>query len=284
MAIDSERCLSDSTLTMDDGRRLAFCQWGVPAGRPVFFLHGTPGSRLLRHVVAPGYLDYGLRVITYDRPGYGQSTRREGAPIAAAAADVAAIADHLGLERFGVAGVSGGGLPALAAAALLPGRVTRCLAIVTCGPYRSMGVDFFNGMPGEVANGWRRLAEQGAPDAESDWSGLATAIDAGLPDLADVIDHAMLLEALTEAAVQGGAGYVEDELASVADWGFDLAAIRAPTRFVQARDDKSVPAEHGQWFITQVGHAELVWVDGDHFGPRHEPDMRLMAWTAGASD
>lgn len=282
MRIASEACLIDSTLTLDDGRKLAFCEWGVPDGRPVFFLHGTPGSRLLRHMVAPGYLDCGLRVITYDRPGYGRSTRRPGASIAAAAADVAAIGNHLGLERFGVAGVSGGGPPALAAAALLPHRVTRCLAIVTSGPHRAMGVDFFNGMPEGVAAGWRRLAEQGAGDADSSWSGLAAAIDAGLPELAEVSDHAMLLEALTEAALQGGAGYVDDELASVADWGFDLAAIRAPTRFVQARHDKSVPADHGQWFITHVRDAKLLWVDGDHFGPRHEPEMRLMAWTAGA--
>ena len=245
MTIGSKACLTDSTVTLDGGRRLAFCEWGVADGRPVFFLHGTPGSRLLRHVMAPGYVDYGLRVITYDRPGYGRSTRWPGAPIAVAAADVAAIADHLGLERFGVAGVSGGGPSALAATALLPHRVTRCLAIVTCGPYCDMGRDFFNGMPEEVAASWRRLAAQGAVDAESSWTGLATAIDAGLAELANVSDHAMLLEAFTEAAVQGGAGYVDDALASVADWGFDLAAIQAPTRFVQARRDESVPAEHG---------------------------------------
>jgi pimeloyl-ACP methyl ester carboxylesterase len=277
--------ITDSTLLLGDGRTLGFCEWGVPDGRPVFFLHGTPGSRLLRHA-GSGYVEYGLRVVTYDRPGYGRSTPRTGAPVAGAAADVAAIADHLGLDRFGVSGVSGGGPPALATAARLPDRVTRCLAIVTSAPYTASDLDFFAGMPDDLAAGWQRLAEQGATDPWQRWPGIASAINVGLPELSDLPQpvRAMLLEAFTEAAVQGGAGYIEDEVASTQDWGFDVAEIQAPTRFLQARDDESVPAGHGQWFLAHLPHAELVWVDGDHFGPRDEPEMRLMAWTAGILD
>lgn len=103
-----------SMVQTSDQRDLAICEWGVEGGSPVFWLHGTPGSRYLRHV-GDGYVRAGLRVITYDRPGYGQSTRAPGRSIADVAADVVTISDTLGLDRFGVAGVSGGGPP--------PGRI-----------------------------------------------------------------------------------------------------------------------------------------------------------------
>lgn len=90
-----------------DGRALAVCAWGDPDGAPIFWLHGTPGSRFLREP-GDGYARNHLRVYTYDRPGYGLSTRVPGRSVADAAADIRAIADAFGLEQFGVAGVSGG--------------------------------------------------------------------------------------------------------------------------------------------------------------------------------
>ena len=90
------------TMTTSDGRTLAFCEWGDPAGTPVFSLHGTPGSRLGRHHDENVYRDAGVRAITYDRPGYGASTRHPGRRVADAPSDVAAIADALGLDRFAV--------------------------------------------------------------------------------------------------------------------------------------------------------------------------------------
>jgi pimeloyl-ACP methyl ester carboxylesterase len=80
-----------------DGREVACCQWGVADGSPVFFLHGTFGGRLARHVGGE-YERRGLRVITYDRPGFGRSTRLPGRSVADAAGDVAGIADTLGLS------------------------------------------------------------------------------------------------------------------------------------------------------------------------------------------
>ena len=116
-----------------DGRSLAFCEWGDPDGAPLFFLHGSPGSRLLRSVNGE-YERHAIRAVTYDRPGYGQSGRQRRHRVADAAGDVQAIADHLGLAGFAVVGVSAGGPYALAAAAELPGRVTRCATIVSVGP------------------------------------------------------------------------------------------------------------------------------------------------------
>src|SRR4051794_12042516 len=90
-------------------RTLAVVEDGDPDGRPVIYHHGTPGS----HVLHPGWVadarQRGIRLIAYDRAGYGGSDRDPGRDIAAVAGDIAAIADGLGIERFATWGISGGG-------------------------------------------------------------------------------------------------------------------------------------------------------------------------------
>src|SRR5215207_2731904 len=135
----------ESIVSTSGGRQLGVCTWGDPEGIPMFWLHGTPGSRFLRHP-GDGYRRNQQRVYTYDRPGYGLSTRVPGRRVADAADDVRAIADSFGLGQFGVAGVSGGGPPALAVAALLPDRVSRCAVVVGVAPFGAEGLDFFAGM------------------------------------------------------------------------------------------------------------------------------------------
>src|SRR3954453_18638537 len=96
----------EGTVTTADGRTLAYLERGDLDGPPILAHHGTPGSRLSRH---PNDAVYeGLRVISYDRPGYGRSDRNAGRDVASAAPDAATIADALGLERFPVMGVSDG--------------------------------------------------------------------------------------------------------------------------------------------------------------------------------
>src|SRR5580704_5731338 len=134
------------TTTAPDGRVLTFAEWGDLEGSPVIFLHGTPGCRLSRHPNQELVRSTGAHVITYDRPGYGQSDRDPGRSVAGCAADVAAIADALGFDRFAVRGGSGGGPHALAVAALLGDRITRVACVVGCAPYDALGDAWFDGM------------------------------------------------------------------------------------------------------------------------------------------
>src|ERR687886_1991389 len=96
---------------VDGGRTVAAAEWGDPDGFPVFSLHGTPGSRLGRHPDEDAVRDLGIRLVTYDRPGYGASTRHPGRRVVDCVDDIATIADTLGIGRFAVTGGSGGGPP-----------------------------------------------------------------------------------------------------------------------------------------------------------------------------
>jgi pimeloyl-ACP methyl ester carboxylesterase len=263
------------------GRDLTFCEWGPAGGSPVFYLHGTPGSRLLRHVGGE-YDRAALRAITYDRPGYGGSTRSEGRDVAQAADDVAAIADHLGLEHFAVVGVSGGGPHALAVAAGLPERVRRCAIIVSLAPYDAPGLDFFNEMSAEGAAGWR-LNQRGGPELLEELAAFADALEGSLDDIPGGLphQHEMLHEAVREAFAPGLYGMADDLMALARPWGFDVADVRSPTKVMIARDDTDVPVGHSRWLAAQIPAADVVWVDGGHFGPRDEPEEQLLAWAAG---
>ncbi|HEY2794213.1 MAG TPA: alpha/beta hydrolase, partial [Micromonosporaceae bacterium] len=124
-----------------DGRTLRAYDNGGD-GLPVLWLHGTPN---IGEPPAPLFAD-GFRWFGYDRPGYGGSTRVPDRSIGSAAADVAAVANALGIERFAVFGHSGGGAHALACAALLPSRVTAAVGVSGLAPWGADGLDWFGGM------------------------------------------------------------------------------------------------------------------------------------------
>jgi pimeloyl-ACP methyl ester carboxylesterase len=131
-----------------DGRTLCFAEYGDPAGWPVFSMHGDAGCRLLLtkplQLGLPDLLaELRIRLIRHDRPGFGRSDRQPGRHVADTAADVYAIADALGIERFAVVGGSGGSSHALATAVLLAGQVTRLAVTAPSAPYALIGHEAF---------------------------------------------------------------------------------------------------------------------------------------------
>ena len=125
-----------------DGRTLAVAEWGDPNGVPVIMVHGTPGSRIGWSLDLTLDSRHGIRRLSFDRPGFGESTRRRGRRVVDVVSDVVAIADALGVDRFVIAGGSGGGPHALACAALLPDRVMRCACQVSPAPRDADGLDW----------------------------------------------------------------------------------------------------------------------------------------------
>src|SRR5215469_8806272 len=136
----------ERTIRTPDGRALAVEDAGDVAGRPVLVHNGTPMSR---HLYGPNATDaagLGMRLISYDRPGYGSSTPQPGRTVADCASDVTAICAALGIDRLAMWGLSGGGPHVLACAALLPDLVTAAASLASFAPIDADGLDYFAGM------------------------------------------------------------------------------------------------------------------------------------------
>jgi len=262
--------------TARDGRTLTFAEWGDPAGFPVFSLHGTFGSRFRRHYDESVYSSVGARVITYNRPGYGESDRHRGRRVVDCVDDVAALADALGIEQFSVIGGSGGGPHALAVAARLPGRVRRATCMVGIAPYDTVDFDWFDGMD-DVNVRLFGLALQGEDVLVTELEREAAQIlervaadpakvigdDVNLPEvdraeLARIERHEVIRQSVSEAFRKGVWGWVDDDLCFTNPWGFDLAEIRVPTRITYGTSDVLVPRRHGEWLARHVPSAEVV--------------------------
>ena len=134
------------TVHTTDGRTLAVEEAGDPAGRPVLVHMGTPNSRHLYGQHVRDAAERGLRLISYDRPGYGGSSPQPGRTVADCAGDVRAICAELGIDRLAMWGISGGGPHVLACAALLPDLVTAVASLASLAPYGAEGLDYFAGM------------------------------------------------------------------------------------------------------------------------------------------
>jgi pimeloyl-ACP methyl ester carboxylesterase len=275
------------------GRVLRVREDGDPDGVPLVAHHGTPGSRLLYERWVEDASRRGIRLIAYDRPGYGGSDRHAGRSVADAAADVAAIADALGLDRILTHGRSGGGPHALACAALLGDRVAAAATLAAVGPYDAEGLDFLDGMGednveelGAALQGPDVLApllEEFAPrilEAEPDQlvEGLKSLSP---PDVAVV--NGGLAEELIAAMREGiGArrdGWLDDDLAFVKPWGFELDSISVPLQLWQGEQDLLVPPAHGEWLAARIPgvDARLSGEDG-HLSVEHLRIGDAHAW------
>ena len=265
-----------------DGRVLRYQVVGAPQGTPVFLMHGTPGSRIGPRPRTGVLYRLGVRLINYDRPGYGGSDRHPGRSVAGCAADVAAIADQLGVKTFGVVGRSGGGPHALACAAILPDRVERAAVLVSFAPNHADDLDWYEGMndanqrgftadPAEeqkLVENLRLQADRTRRSPVSLLESLRTQISG--PDVNFVNDptiERLLLEAYAEATRPGPYGWIDDVLALRRDWGFSLSDIQQRVRLWHGAADNVVPASHTRWLAERIRDADLyVQTDSAHFG------------------
>jgi pimeloyl-ACP methyl ester carboxylesterase len=261
-----------------DGRQLEVLVAGEPERGTIIVHHGTPSSaELFCPLVATG-AERGLRHVAYSRPGYGHSDRHAGRTVADCVPDVEAIADSLGIERFYTSGGSGGGPHALACAALLPERVIAAASIAGVAPRHAEGLDWSAGM------GQENLDEFAAADAGEEplriyLLGEASALlnttgeqlYTALGDLLSDVDRAVLTGEYAEhlsssvrgALAPGVDGWLDDDLAFMRDWGFDVGSLRVPVSIWQGRQDRFVPPTHGEWLGGHAAGAKVHLRDSD---------------------
>lgn len=286
-------------ITTADGRTLAVAEWGDPDGLPLLGVHGTPGSRISWWEDPTIYARHGLRRLSVDRAGYGDSTRDPGRAVVDFVADIVAIADALGVDRFAITGGSGGGPHVLACAALLPDRVLRCLAQVSVAPFGEGGLprdqwlagmtlgnvaEFEAALVGEATIRQLCMAERG-PMLDRIGAGdpniLGSNYDMADADREQMLRHQVRMSAqLLEALKDGVDGWVDDDLAFVKPWGFDVADIRVPVRLVYGRADTLVPGPHGDWLAAHIPGAVAEVSEVGHMGSDDDVE-RHHAWLAG---
>jgi pimeloyl-ACP methyl ester carboxylesterase len=251
---------------------------GEPDGRPVLVHTGEPMSRRLYAGWIADAEKKGIRLIGYDRPGYGGSTARPGRSVASGAEDVRTIAEALGHDRIGIWGISGGGPYALGCAALLPDVAVAVAAVASLAPYGVEGFDYFAGMGEANVEG----VESYFSDPEASRREMAEAREAILaatpeqfaeelqsllsPADAEVLtgDLARWLTETHQVALSpGDQGWWDDGAASLNSWGFELGDIQVPVKIWHGRQDRFVPVQHGQWLAATVPGAEADISDRD---------------------
>jgi len=263
-------------LRLRDGRRLAYSERGDQHGMPVVHMHGMPGSRLDHEADDEYYRALGVRVITPDRPGYGLSDPHPHRRLVDWPADVAELADQLGITRFGITALSGGGIYALACAAVIPDRLIEVVVTGCPSPMQR---------PGALA-GMRFMTRAGVwLGAHAPWL-----LEAGATALSGLIRRyprffvdqfnrdkpppdrrwlsmpsvsAGAAETLREALRPGVWGYVQDIRVLSSPWGFALSDIKVPVELWHGDLDTVIPLSHGRYLAAAIPNATLRVCPGE---------------------
>ncbi len=268
--------MEQNFLTLSDGRKVELLVAGKPQTHAVIFHHGTPGGSTTWETWLTEVEAQGGFAISYSRPGYGQSDRHEGRTVIDNAADIEEILKHFAISKIVSIGWSGGGPHCLADTTLF--QSVAAISIAGVGPFGASDLDFLEGM-GEENHDEFGEAVRG-PAAIEDWM-KRNSLTLGGVVADDVIEAFGGLigdadkKALNNGAAEGIAksyrqsletgyyGWMDDDLAFVEPWGFDLASISKPVELWQGNDDFMVPHAHGYWLEKNIPTAKLNFVPGE---------------------
>jgi pimeloyl-ACP methyl ester carboxylesterase len=285
MSDDPEQIEQLELATNNTGRRIAFSQLGDPQGAPLLYAHGFPSSRREAWLVHSAACEVGARIISLDRPGYGDSDPAPGRLLGDWADDVRCVADQLGLARFGLIGVSGGGPYVLACAGRLAqapghgleGRIAGCTLVCPLGPiYRDEQLEQMHW----AARMNLRVGQQAEWISSLVFGGPTTALLERWPALventrslaAPAADRAVLSEpettvilnrTIADAMRNGAPGARRDLHLYTHDWEIAFEQIALPIRIWHGQADGTVPIEHARWYAEQLPNASLTELPGE---------------------
>ena len=280
MTQDNPTNPTDQHIELDDGRKLAYAELGDPEGWPLFMFHGFPGSRLQAALIEVDHLEAVPRVIGIDRPGWGGSSFKPGRTLVEWPADVTALADALGLDRFAVMGLSGGGPYAAVCARFIPERLRAVALVSGVGPLRGPGATkgmpfplrmiyglgrYWPGLAGRaMAAGIRNILSSEAAEARFA-EAMYTEMDRRLLERPEVAKT--IIRDMTEAFRQDGRIIVSQELGILTShWGFELAAIEMEVHLFHGESDANAPVAMGRYQASQIPNCRAHFYPGEgHF-------------------
>ena len=279
------------TMTLADGRTLAWAEYGVPDGRTVLFFHGGNDSRLAGRLLADAATQAKVRLICPDRPGYGASTFSDGRTFLDWATDVSRLADDLGITGYRVVGHSGGGPHALACAHSNPGRVHSVATVSSpappAAPNRGLHPAF------RVMNLLFQSPALYRPMAKNQLKQMATSPQRWLsvwgrmqPADGELFDRqpevaAEIIAEMTEGARQGVPGIVHEASLYHADWGFHLRDVSTTAQIWHGRRDRQAALGWSEFLAEELPHATLlIDENGGHFSTLINNAAQILTGTA----
>ena len=278
MAVAIARPKLEGNIAVGDDRQIGFAEFGDPQGRAAFWLHGTPGAR--RQIPMEARIcaaQRRIRLIGIDRPGIGSSTPYQYDTVFAFAEDLRTIADTLGIDKFEVIGLSGGGPYTLACAAAMSDRVVA--AGVLGGVAPTSGSDAIGGGVSTLvkvaapvigvagapirlaASGLIRLIRPVAEPALYAYARISPEADRRL--LVRPEFKAMFLDDLLNGSRKQLAAPFADVVVFARDWGFRLDEVKVPVHWWHGDRDHIVPFEHGQHVVSRLPDAQLTHLPGE---------------------
>lgn len=281
--------IETQTLELADGRALAFCEFGDANGFPIFYAHGSPGSRIEGQIYHEKAKEYGLKLIVPDRPGFGQSSFQTSRRLLDYPKDIAELSDHLGIDAFGSIGHSGGGAYSIICRHALPDRTIFAMPL---GGYTNFGE-----MAG-AANFLKTKADRLAVSLSQSHPrlfqlffiflvlGVRYAPEYYLNALlqaSEAADRAIvqggnfkeiLIDDQREALVQGGAGAALDCAILYSDWGISLKDIPGKVVLFQGTEDRLVPIEFARHLAANIPDSSVTILEGQgHLFPWQQQDL-----------
>lgn len=274
---------------LPDGRTISYTQAGTPAGYPIFYLHGGPGSRLEAVLFHDAAARHGFRLIAVDRPGMGRSTFLPGRTLLDCPRDLTSLANALELDRFGVIGWSGGGAHATVCAYALPDRLSCCVSLAGYTNWAELpDADRMLHFAGDrlavtLARTWppllrvffwlMKLSVRWSPNALIR-SLRTSASSADQAILADPAFVDVLIRDQREAFHQGGRGPTTDALVHYQPWGYRLAATQGRVHVFHGTDDTQVPIAYGRHLAAHLPDVVLHELSGEgHLFPVTHQDL-----------
>lgn len=265
--------------TLADGRQLSYLDLGDPRGRPLFFFHGSPGSRVEGIALDEVAKSYGYRVIVPDRPGHGDSTYYKDRQLLDWPEDVHQLAGGLGIDRFVAVGISGGGPPLIACAYAMSESLIAAVDLAGAAPLYTdkeasrqlSGIDrLFATLGSRLPSflfqipfaylGWSiRRARTGA-DLNKVLGDAISEADRRLTDEPDVARF--LICDVQVAFNQGARGPADDAILIYRDWGFSLGDVKMPVHIFHGTEDRLVPFAFSEYMRDHLPEATLTPIEG----------------------
>ena len=271
--------MTNHTLILKDGRKLGFADYGVSAGQPVFYFHGSGSSRLEHPLDEDTLAQLNIHFISFDRPGNGLSDFQADRRLVDWAKDIVQLADYLEIEQFYVVGHSAGGPHALACAHQSPERIIAGAVISSVAPMNRAGA--YQGMPPSnqlLARSARHfpilvklirwmMRRMVMRDIEKSSRALMSSIPATDQSILSNPQYAeSFANCVREGFRPGSRGVAQDDILINREWGFDLAEIKPRIDIWHGEADVNVPVSAAKYLGDTLPHARVVFLPGEgHF-------------------